>query len=585
MWRAKQWWIFPGTPIGKFKRRYTHGGKRTSPNRFTLRWSSENTIRKLTTGLTLEHRERKIVLERNDSVTWKATRGASGMEASKTWQKRMWMIKGIDREKWVTISKIAIPLNDGTAVAPRLPVRACSRVSLIRCSANACVSKTSVHQQNPQRIMVSTHKIRLCQSTSVTKWWACSWTALRATVPWTNVFVAGSQYFPELSGAPPAPSLHRFGRPTQPWTQSFEHVLAHGCRIGDWNARQWSRAYQRQDVASSKRLDGSHDKWNVALARNGSKSQENAGVCSAISGHVHNRGHVWDKIATKRAARTRKSTLEEKYQFVTFVLGRMKLSVGKKKAKGLGRKSKTRHLKMWDTQILSSCHDEFCTWSAQIGRRTKHDSRFSSTCSATTRLVTFATLQHLPKHGRRQKLWPKLSTSLARGLNQQHKKTCEATLTDEINTQLKNWKHAKLINVLMFSTASTKDAAVFREQSRIFTLANRRHYQIIKGKKIIECYIENFDAMFAVAKQKAVPSVEFSKDEGNLKREKEAEDTILDLLQPFIEGFENTRCIFFISDSKEWPCAWSCRREISWWETYLGCHRCASRYSCKKYQE
>ena len=546
---------------------------------------------------------------------------------------------------------------------PRLPVRACSRVSLIRCSANACVSKTSVHQQNPQRIMVSTHKIRLCQSTSVTKWWACSWTALRATVPWTNVFVAGSQYFPELSGAPPAPSLHRFGRPTQPWTQSFEHVLAHGCRIGDWNARQWSRAYQRQDVASSKRLDGSHDRWNVALARNGSKSQEK--VCSAGTTYriktaaaiytppnapavpktafshaltVMDKVEGWNEeevggskfaacmwIYTKavlcdghrRPPQDLRQMLEIimecvswvcedflcehewepgpndrwketdilKYQFVTFVLGRMKLSVGKKKAKGLGRKSKTRHLKMWDTQILSSCHDEFCTWSAQIGRRTKHDSRFSSTCSATTRLVTFATLQHLPKHGRRQKLWPKLSTSLARGLNQQNKKTCEATLTDEINTQLKNWKHAKLINVLMFSTASTKDAAVFREQSRIFTLANRRHYQIIKGKKTIECYIENFDAMFAVAKQKAVPSVEFSKDEGNLKREKEAEDTILDLLQPFIEGFENTRCIFFISDSKEWPCAWSCRREISWWETYLGCHRCASRYSCKKYQE
>ena len=60
-----------------------------------------------------------------------------------------------------------------------------------------------------------------------------------------------------------------------------------------------------------------------------------------------NRGHVWDKIAMDWAskedwmrARERKSTLDDKYQFVTFVLDSMKLSIvhRKKKSKGIGKK-------------------------------------------------------------------------------------------------------------------------------------------------------------------------------------------------------------------------------------------------------
>ena len=38
---------------------------------------------------------------------------------------------------------------------------------------------------------------------------------------------------------------------------------------------------QCQDVAGSKKLDGSYHKQNVALSRNGSHSHENANVCSA----------------------------------------------------------------------------------------------------------------------------------------------------------------------------------------------------------------------------------------------------------------------------------------------------------------
>ena len=45
--------------------------------------------------------------------------------------------------------------------------------------------------------------------------------------------------------------------------------------------------------------------------------------------------------------------------------------------------------------------------------------------------------------------------------------------------------------------------------------------------------------MVAVTKQEAVPSMEFSTAKGNLEREQEVEDTMLELLQPFSQGLEN----------------------------------------------
>ena len=46
-------------------------------------------------------------------------------------------------------------------------------------------------------------------------------------------------------------------------------------------------------------------------------------------------------------------------------------------------------------------------------------------------------------------------------------------------------------------------------------------------------------------------SIEFSTAKGNLEREREVDDTMLDLLQPFTEGLEDVRCIFLT------PTAWS----------------------------
>ena len=65
----------------------------------------------------------------------------------------------------------------------------------------------------------------------------------------------------------------------------------------------------------------------------------------------HNRGYVWDKIATEWAgeedwmrARKRKNALEENYQVVTSALDIVKLStVHKKLAKAKERSLKRRH--------------------------------------------------------------------------------------------------------------------------------------------------------------------------------------------------------------------------------------------------
>ena len=50
----------------------------------------------------------------------------------------------------------------------------------------------------------------------------------------------------------------------------------------------------------------------------------------------------------------RKRTLEKKYKFVTFVLGRMKLSIEhrKKKSRGLRRRSKTKNPEIWELSTL-----------------------------------------------------------------------------------------------------------------------------------------------------------------------------------------------------------------------------------------
>ena len=77
--------------------------------------------------------------------------------------------------------------------------------------------------------------------------------------------------------------------------------------------------------------------------------------------------------------------------------------------------------------------------------------------------------------------------------------------------------------------------------------------RLSKGKKVIECGIENNVFVVAVIKQNAVPSIEFSSASGNFERWKEVEDTMMDLLKPFYRRITRTLCIFLDSKSWKWP--------------------------------
>ena len=73
-----------------------------------------------------------------------------------------------------------------------------------------------------------------------------------------------------------------------------------------------------------------------------------------------------------------------------------------------------------------------------------------------------------------------------------------------------------------------------------YSWPTRETPRLSKGKKVIECSIENFVLMVPVTKQKAVPSIEFSTAKGNLERErKRSGGQQLDLLQPSTAGLQN----------------------------------------------
>ena len=74
-----------------------------------------------------------------------------------------------------------------------------------------------------------------------------------------------------------------------------------------------------------------------------------------------------------------------------------------------------------------------------------------------------------------------------------------------------------------------------------------------EGQKVIECSIENFVRVVAVTKQQAVPSSEFSPATGNLEREAEVEDAMLDLLKPLTEGLKEYDVSSSIPNARNGP--------------------------------
>ena len=62
------------------------------------------------------------------------------------------------------------------------------------------------------------------RSALVPIFWTSFWTALRAMVPRTNVFVTSCQNFPYSSGAPPTRVTRRMWGPVQPWLKALSMV-------------------------------------------------------------------------------------------------------------------------------------------------------------------------------------------------------------------------------------------------------------------------------------------------------------------------------------------------------------------------
>ena len=167
--------------------------------------SSENIIRKLIIRANIGAQgPRKIVLDRRDnSKSWKAVKGSwDGSFKDNVKSGCGVVIEGVDKERWVTISKIAIPLEVGTAMAAEVG-GVCVLSGMLDLTFCKCLCvKTSISVST--EISINDDIVRTefdCASFVSRKLWACLWTALRATVD-KRVLRLRSK-FPELSGLHP----------------------------------------------------------------------------------------------------------------------------------------------------------------------------------------------------------------------------------------------------------------------------------------------------------------------------------------------------------------------------------------------
>ena len=83
--------------------------------------------------------------------------------------------------------------------------------------------------------------------------------------------------------------------------------------------------------------------------------------------------------------------------------------------------------------------------------------------------------------------------------------------------------------------------------------------RLSRGKKVIECSIENFVPAVAVTQQNAVPPIKFSRQWKLWARAHH-----VGLVKVIFTQIERTRRVSLNSKSWRWPQAWSCRGTISW---------------------
>ena len=91
---------------------------------------------------------REIVIDiRDDSTIWKAIRGFWGGSFKDSGRRGCGIvITGVDREKWVTISEIAIPLKVGAAMAAEI-AGVCVLTSILDLILCKCMNVHNVNQR------------------------------------------------------------------------------------------------------------------------------------------------------------------------------------------------------------------------------------------------------------------------------------------------------------------------------------------------------------------------------------------------------------------------------------------------------
>ena len=126
------------------------------------------------------------------------------------------VINGIDKEKWVTRNKIAIPLKVCTTMTAEI-VGVCVLTNVLDLILCKCLSV-----QNVNRVSIeswTTDWVFLCtlsiQNVSVINYRACHWDDVACVRWWTNVFVTSSHKFCEHHCC--ASNVHPTQRETETW--------------------------------------------------------------------------------------------------------------------------------------------------------------------------------------------------------------------------------------------------------------------------------------------------------------------------------------------------------------------------------